>query len=104
MRSEWYGYHFPELIKIASENSTYCRLARLIGNRKELTEESLEGLEEVVMDAAKARCILDAARSSMGEQQACLLRSLSKTQAPFLPTSDPRLSLVVTQGGRAALS
>lgn len=66
MCSEWYGYHFPELIKIVSDNSMYCRLARLIGNRKELTEESLEGLEEVVMDAAKARTILDASRSSMG--------------------------------------
>uniref|UniRef100_H3CZA5 Nucleolar protein 56 n=1 Tax=Tetraodon nigroviridis TaxID=99883 RepID=H3CZA5_TETNG len=63
---EWYGYHFPELIKIVSDNSVYCRLARLIGNRKELTEESLQSLEEVVMDGAKARTILDAARSSMG--------------------------------------
>lgn len=64
--SEWYGYHFPELIKIVSDNSMYCRLARLIGNRKELSEESLEGLEEVVMDGAKAQTILDASRSSMG--------------------------------------
>ncbi|KAK2862412.1 hypothetical protein Q5P01_001945 [Channa striata] len=63
---EWYGYHFPELIKIVSENSMYCRLAQLIGNRKELTEESLESLEEVVMDSAKAQAILDASRSSMG--------------------------------------
>ncbi|MGH0187193.1 UNVERIFIED_CONTAM: hypothetical protein FKN15_023925 [Acipenser sinensis] len=63
---EWYGYHFPELIKIASENYMYCRLAKLIGNRKELSEESLEGLEEVVMDSAKAQSILEASRSSMG--------------------------------------
>lgn len=56
------------------------------------------------MDAAKARCILDAARSSMGEQKPFLLRFLSTNQAPFLPTSDHRLSLVVTQGGRVALS
>ncbi|XP_030585004.1 nucleolar protein 56 [Archocentrus centrarchus] len=63
---EWYGYHFPELIKIVSDNSMYCRLAQLIGNRKELSEESLESLEEVVMDSAKAQAILDAARSSMG--------------------------------------
>lgn len=45
----------------------YCRVARLIGNRKELSEESLEGLEEVVMDNAKAQAILDASRSSMGQ-------------------------------------
>ncbi|XP_048875262.1 nucleolar protein 56 isoform X2 [Brienomyrus brachyistius] len=63
---EWYGYHFPELIKIVSDNTTYCRLARLIGNRKELSEESLAALEEVVMDSAKAQAILDASRSSMG--------------------------------------
>ncbi|XP_034536232.1 nucleolar protein 56 [Notolabrus celidotus] len=63
---EWYGYHFPELIKIVPDNSMYCRLAQLIGNRKELSEESLESLEEVVMDSAKAQAILDASRSSMG--------------------------------------
>ncbi|NXT26029.1 NOP56 protein, partial [Syrrhaptes paradoxus] len=64
---EWYGYHFPELIKIVSDNYTYCRLAKFIGNRRELSEESLEGLEEIVMDAAKAQAILEASRSSMGE-------------------------------------
>uniref|UniRef100_A0A667WHJ4 Nucleolar protein 56 n=1 Tax=Myripristis murdjan TaxID=586833 RepID=A0A667WHJ4_9TELE len=63
---EWYGYHFPELIKIVPDNSMYCRLAQLIGNRKELSEESLESLEEVVMDSAKAQAILEASRSSMG--------------------------------------
>ncbi|NXF13959.1 NOP56 protein, partial [Smithornis capensis] len=63
---EWYGYHFPELIKIVPENSMYCRVAKFIGNRRELSEESLEGLEEIVMDSAKARAILEASRSSMG--------------------------------------
>ncbi|XP_051960542.1 nucleolar protein 56-like [Xyrauchen texanus] len=63
---EWYGYHFPELIKIVSENGTYCKLAKLIGNRKELTEENLEAIEEVTMDSAKAQAILEASRSSMG--------------------------------------
>ncbi|KAM6946617.1 nucleolar protein 56 isoform 2-T2 [Lycodopsis pacificus] len=63
---EWYGYHFPELIKVVPDNSMYCRMAQLIGNRKELSEESLPSLEEVVMDAAKAQAILDASRSSMG--------------------------------------
>lgn len=66
--SEWYGYHFPELIKIVSENATYCKLAKFIGNRKELSEESLEALEEITMDSAKAQAILEASRSSMGER------------------------------------
>ncbi|XP_064821744.1 nucleolar protein 56 [Oncorhynchus masou masou] len=63
---EWYGYHFPELIKIVTDNSTYCKMTQLIGNRKELSEESLESMEEVVMDSAKAQSILEASRSSMG--------------------------------------
>uniref|UniRef100_A0A673ZCK4 Nucleolar protein 56 n=1 Tax=Salmo trutta TaxID=8032 RepID=A0A673ZCK4_SALTR len=62
----WYGYHFPELIKIVTDNSTFCKMAQLIGNRKELRQESLESLEEVVMDSAKAQAVLEASRSSMG--------------------------------------
>nr|XP_017498200.2 nucleolar protein 56 isoform X2 [Manis javanica] len=63
---EWYGYHFPELVKIINDNATYCRLAQFIGNRRELNEEKLEELEELTMDGAKAKAILDASRSSMG--------------------------------------
>nr|XP_048315501.1 nucleolar protein 56 [Myodes glareolus] len=63
---EWYGYHFPELVKIINDNATYCRLAQFIGNRRELNEEKLEKLEELTMDGAKAKAILDASRSSMG--------------------------------------
>lgn len=63
---EWYGYHFPELVKIINDNATYCRLAQFIGNRRELNEEKLEKLEEITMDGAKAKAILDASRSSMG--------------------------------------
>ncbi|KAF3856012.1 hypothetical protein F7725_016735 [Dissostichus mawsoni] len=63
---EWYGYHFPELVRIVPDNSMYCRMAQLIGNRKELSEENLESMEAVVMDGAKAQAILEASRSSMG--------------------------------------
>ncbi|GLV44439.1 Nop56 [Carabus blaptoides fortunei] len=63
---EWYSYHFPELVKIVPENYMYAKLAKFIKNRKELTDESLDGLEEIVMDSAKARAILDASKSSMG--------------------------------------
>lgn len=63
---EWYSYHFPELVKIVPDNYTYSKAAMQIKNRKELSEDSLEALEEVVMDSAKAQAIIDAARSSMG--------------------------------------
>ncbi|KAL0276923.1 UNVERIFIED_CONTAM: hypothetical protein PYX00_004384 [Menopon gallinae] len=63
---EWYSYHFPELVKIVPENYTYAQLVRFIKNRKELTEDKLEGLEEITMDSAKAQAILHASKSSMG--------------------------------------
>jgi len=63
---EWYSYHFPELIKVVPDNYTFARCAQFIKNRKELTDESVPLLEEIVMDNAKAQTILDASRSSMG--------------------------------------
>lgn len=63
---EWYSYHFPELVKIISDNYLYAKVVRLVGNRKEFTEDSMEQLEELVMDSGKAQAILDASRSSMG--------------------------------------
>lgn len=63
---EWYSYHFPELVKLVPDNFTYAKTVYFIGNRKELSAEKLEGLEEVVMDSAKAQAILEAARVSMG--------------------------------------
>ncbi|KAL7752739.1 Nucleolar protein 56 [Sorochytrium milnesiophthora] len=63
---EWYSWHFPELVKIVNDNALYTRLAQFIGNKAELSEDKLEGLEEIVGDEGKARQIIDAAKSSMG--------------------------------------
>ncbi|CAG8504190.1 9588_t:CDS:2 [Ambispora gerdemannii] len=63
---EWYSWHFPELIKIVNDNHQYAKLAKLIKNKGELTEEDLESIEEITGDESKAQQILDAARSSMG--------------------------------------
>jgi nucleolar protein 56 len=65
---EWYGWHFPELIKIVSENQKYARCALFIGDKKTLNDESLHDLaKEVDDDEATARAIIDAARVSMGQ-------------------------------------
>lgn len=64
---EWYGYHFPELIKIVSDNNMYAKCVRLIKNRKEMSDDLLEQLEEVIMDSAKAQAVIDASKSSMGK-------------------------------------
>ncbi|XP_029678861.1 nucleolar protein 56 [Formica exsecta] len=63
---EWYSYHFPELAKIVPENYIYAKVARVVQNRKELTDDKVSALEEIVMDSAKAKAIVNAAKSSMG--------------------------------------
>ncbi|KAF4556224.1 snoRNA-binding domain-containing protein 1 [Elsinoe fawcettii] len=65
---EWYGWHFPELVKIVSDNGTYAKLALFIKDKKTLTEDSLHDLAAIVDDdEAIARSIIDAARVSMGQ-------------------------------------
>ncbi|XP_068746130.1 nucleolar protein 56-like [Montipora capricornis] len=63
---EWYSYHFPELVKIVPDNYMYAKVTKFIKSRKDLTEDMMEGLEEIVMDSAKCKAIYDASRSSMG--------------------------------------
>ena len=53
-------------MKIVTDNYTYARVAQYVGNRKQLTEDRLEGLEKILLDSEKTRAVYDASRSSMG--------------------------------------
>jgi nucleolar protein 56 len=65
---EWYGWHFPELIRIVSDNHTYAKLALAIGDKKSLTDANLHDIAAIVNDDADiAQAIIDAARVSMGQ-------------------------------------
>ncbi|XP_058060258.1 nucleolar protein 56 [Anopheles bellator] len=63
---EWYSYHFPELVKIVPDNYMFAKVAHFIKDRKSLSQDSLEGLEEIVMDSQKAQAVIDASKMSMG--------------------------------------
>lgn len=63
---EWYSYHFPELVKIVPDNYLFAKVAHYIKDRKSLTQESHENLQEIVMDSEKAQAIIDASKMSMG--------------------------------------
>ena len=65
--SEWYSYHFPELAKIVTDNYTYAKVAKYIKDRKSLNDESVEALQEILMDSAKAQAVISASKSSMGK-------------------------------------
>ena len=65
---EWYSWHFPELIRIVSENQAYARLALFIGDKKRLSDDDLPLLTaQVNDDEAVARSIIDVAKVSMGQ-------------------------------------
>ena len=65
---EWYSWHFPELIRIVSDNQTYARLALFIQDKKTLSEERLHDLAAIVHDDGNiAQSIIDVARVSMGQ-------------------------------------
>lgn len=39
---EWFGYHFPELAKIVTDNEIYIRLVDLIGNKDNISDDLKE--------------------------------------------------------------
>ncbi|KAF2427668.1 Nop domain-containing protein [Tothia fuscella] len=64
---EWYSWHFPELIKIVSDNMTYTKLTLFIGDKSTLSDDSLHDLAALVQDDQTiAQSIIDAAKVSMG--------------------------------------
>ena len=74
---EWYGWHFPELVRIVPDNAQYARAVKLIGAKTQLAdatddtepsrEELVTGLSEILDgDDQRAQSVLDAAKTSMG--------------------------------------
>eukprot|EP01121_Diplochlamys_sp_Union-15-3_P019536 TRINITY_DN7396_c0_g1_i1.p1 TRINITY_DN7396_c0_g1~~TRINITY_DN7396_c0_g1_i1.p1 ORF type:complete len:351 (-),score=84.53 TRINITY_DN7396_c0_g1_i1:23-1075(-) len=65
---EWYSWHFPELIKLVSDNVMYARVVKYIQAKETMTKERVPGLTEVVSDENLAKDILEAAKTSMGTE------------------------------------
>ncbi|KAF2798225.1 Nop domain-containing protein [Melanomma pulvis-pyrius CBS 109.77] len=64
---ENYGWHFPELSKIVSNNEQYAKAVLAIGDKSRLNEDDLHDLAAVVDDdEGIAQAIIKAARTSMG--------------------------------------
>jgi len=62
---EWYGWHFPEMGKIVTENLTYAKVVRLIGlkTRTKDVKFSKVGVPDEIADEVRA-----AAETSMGTE------------------------------------
>ena len=67
--SKIYLRHFPELIRIVSDDRSYIQLAAVIGDKNTWSEENLSELAAIVDDdIGIAQSILDAAKVSMGRE------------------------------------
>ena len=65
---EWYSWHFPELIRIVSENQAYARLALFIGDKNRLSDADLPELAaQLNDDEPLAQSIINVAKVSMGQ-------------------------------------
>jgi len=59
---EWYGWHFPELARILSDNIVYARLVKLMGQRPNISKVDVTD----VLDEQTAAIVTSAAGLSMG--------------------------------------
>ncbi|CAM8981830.1 unnamed protein product [Rhodiola kirilowii] len=64
---EWYGWHFPELVKIVNDNYLYAKITKYIDNKSKLSEDKIPELTEILGDEDKAREVVEAAKASMGQ-------------------------------------
>ena len=64
---EWYGWHFPELVKLVSDNYLYARVAMYVKNRADWKPDMRSGLNEVLADEDKAGEVEKALNRSMGQ-------------------------------------
>jgi len=64
---EWFSWHFPELAKVVTDNHIFCKVVNLIGTREGASEENLEEIGELTLDEEKAQEIVEAAKTSMGQ-------------------------------------
>ncbi len=70
---EWYGWHFPELAKIVTDNVVYAKLSKVIGIRDEFDfDASTEVLSELCGSEEIAAEIKKAALHSMGQDMEAL--------------------------------
>ncbi|KAF7338561.1 hypothetical protein MVEN_02082300 [Mycena venus] len=93
---EWYGYHFPELVRLVPDNHQYARVAQFIGDKDTLSEEKLPDLATILDDdSTLAQNILDAARGSMGSSLSDIdMLNISAFATRVVSISDYRKSLV----------
>ena len=107
---EWYSWHFPELLRIVSDNFRYAQLVKYIGNKHTIeaaTETQVHEMAALVgEDAGIAQQIVKAANVSMGqdvsEQDIAQIRSFADRVIGFTKYRKAIASYLITKMGVVA--
>lgn len=47
---EWYGWHFPELVRVVPDNYLYARVVLVVKNKADVSDEMIPALKVRAMD------------------------------------------------------
>jgi nucleolar protein 56 len=79
---EWYSWHFPELIKVISDNYIYSLIVKFIGNKKGFRFSKARELGILLMSEETGKKILEISKTSFGSDIASsdllIIEKLSK--------------------------
>jgi nucleolar protein 56 len=64
---EWFSWHFPELTKIVNDNLVFTKLVHFVERRDKISEDMKDELASILMDEEKASQVIEAAKTSMGQ-------------------------------------
>ncbi|EKX73784.1 snoRNA binding domain containing protein [Theileria equi strain WA] len=65
---EWYGWHFPELYQIVSDNVKFCQVLKAIKKKEQYNFDDLEELTNITGSEEIALSIKKASRQSIGHE------------------------------------
>jgi nucleolar protein 56 len=64
---EWFSWTFPELTRIVNDNIIFTKLVHMIERKENVTDDIKDEITAIVLDEEKATQIIEAAKTSMGQ-------------------------------------
>jgi len=64
---EWFSWTFPELTKIVNDNIIFTKLVHMIERKENVNDDIKDEITAIVLDEEKATQIIEAAKTSMGQ-------------------------------------
>ena len=73
---EWYGWHFPEMNKIVTDNQVYAQVVNLMGTRKTVGEHDFSGMIATEVEAELKQAAMISMGTEISDEDVINIRSL----------------------------